>query len=726
MWSRGRSWPSRLLLVDNYDSYTHNLAQLLASLTGTAPTVVRNDALSLDEWLAHPPDAVVLSPGPGTPDHAADIGICRALVERLTATPILGVCLGHQVIGAACGARVERAPAPAHGRVSPVRHDGSGLFRGLPSPLGVVRYHSLVVAADSLPAVLRPTAFTDDGLLMALEHRERPLWGVQFHPESILTEQGRALLANFLDLAARQHSVTSLQYDIAAMRYSNDASRHNNIAMQHDAAASGSSRPISRSARVRPPTRLHVRELPWIDPERAFLTLFRDAPQSFWLDGTGRYSYMGACGRELLRATSRRCERITPSGVEPVDGDPFAVIDEWMSMCNIVHNPEWPFQAGYVGWLGYELKEHCEGGEGPRRDDALPDALFMRADRVLAFDHQRRVLRLTYLLDDEEDERDGERWCDSIAERLRTAPTEPPPQPDASRRSNRVGPRFRLARPRARYLADVARIHEHLLDGETYEICLTVQAEADAPADFDPLALHRVLRRSNPAPWSSYLRFPGGAIVSASPERFVHIDADGLVESRPIKGTRRRGADPIEDERLRAELAQSEKDRAENLMIVDLVRNDLGRVCAAGSVVVPSLMQVEAHPTVFQLVSTVRGRLRPEVRPLEAVRALFPGGSMTGAPKIRAMRIIAELEGAPRGVYSGGIGYLGFDGAVDLAMAIRTVVVREQPGAIRLSFGVGGAVVALSDAEAEFDEALAKGEALLRAMGGVIDDANGG
>lgn len=353
---------------------------------------------------------------------------------------------------------------------------------------------------------------------------------------------------------------------------------------------------------------------------------------------------------------------------------------------------------------------------GPRAQDsteALPDALLMLADRVLAFDHRRRVVRLTRLLDDEDDGLEVERWFDEIQERLAAAP----PSSDVPRAPlDGAPPRFRLARPRERYLADVARIHEHLLDGETYEICLTVQAEAEAPADFDPLALHRVLRRSNPAPWSSYLRFPGGAVVSASPERFVRIDADGRVESRPIKGTRRRGGDPVEDERLRAELAESEKDRAENLMIVDLVRNDLGRVCEPGSVVVPSLMEVEAHPTVFQMVSTVRGRLRPAVRPLDAVRALFPGGSMTGAPKIRAMRIIAELEGAPRGVYSGGIGYLGFDGAVDLAMAIRTVVARERPQATRLSFGVGGAVVALSDAEAEFDEALAKGEALVRAI----------
>jgi para-aminobenzoate synthetase len=271
-------------------------------------------------------------------------------------------------------------------------------------------------------------------------------------------------------------------------------------------------------------------------------------------------------------------------------------------------------------------------------------------------------------------------------------------------------PRLRLDRGRQQYRQDIARILDLIRRGETYEACLTSQVRG--PCHVDPLALYLVLRRSNPAPYAAFLRFPGATVLSASPERFIAIDAQGRAESRPIKGTRRRGVHAAEDERIAHELATSDKDRAENLMIVDLVRNDLGRVCEVGSVTVPELMAVETHPTVFQLVSTVRGQLRPDVGPLAAVRALFPGGSMTGAPKLRTLEILDALEGRPRGVYAGGIGWIGSDGALDLGMAIRTLVIHRD----EVSFGVGGAVVADSDPDAEFDEILAKAYALVRAL----------
>jgi para-aminobenzoate synthetase len=271
-------------------------------------------------------------------------------------------------------------------------------------------------------------------------------------------------------------------------------------------------------------------------------------------------------------------------------------------------------------------------------------------------------------------------------------------------------PRLRLDRDRPQYLQDIARILDLIRRGETYEACLTNQVRG--PCHIDPLALYHVLRRTNPAPYAAFLRFPGMALLSASPERFIAIDAAGRAESRPIKGTRRRGADAAEDQRIAHELATADKDRAENLMIVDLVRNDLGRVCEVGSVTVPALMTVETHPTVFQLVSTVRGQLRADVGPLAAVRALFPGGSMTGAPKRRTLEILHALEGRPRGAYAGGLGWLGADGALDLGMTIRTLILHGG----EVSFGVGGAVVADSDPAAEFDEILTKAYALVRAL----------
>jgi len=683
----------RVLVIDNYDSFTFNLVQLVASLCGRVPEVVRNDALSLAQVSARAPDAVLLSPGPGSPAVAGDVGVCPELVLGLDA-PILGVCLGHQVLAQALGGRVVPAPRPMHGRVSLVEHGGAGLFAGLPRPLAVVRYHSLIVEEGSLPPLLRPSAWIDeDGrrLVMALAHAERPLFGVQFHPESILSAAGAQLVGNFLALAA---------------------SRRRPAPRPSPPAPALPPRPASAHDRAPPPPRARTlrREVPWLDPERAFAAL-GPAGSAFWLDGDERYAYLGEA-REQVTVRGRLIEQRGPRGVSVQHGDPFAVLDGLCAARRTTPDPEWPFCAGYVGWLGYELKQFCEGGEGPRHDGegGPPDALLLLAERVLCLDRQRRRACLIALVHEGQDEAAACAWLDEQAARLAAAPPVEEPAPPAPR-----GPplRFQLDADRPAYLASVARIQALLEAGETYEICLTTQARARlTPAALDPLLLHRLLRRSNPAPYSAFLRFPGGAVVSASPERFVHVDRGGRVQSRPIKGTRRRGATALEDAALCAELRGSEKDRAENLMIVDLVRHDLGRVCVVGSVEVPALMHVETHPTVLHLSSTVEGQLRPGVSPLAAVRALFPGGSMTGAPKIRAMRIIGELEGRPRGVYSGAIGALGFDGALDLAMAIRTVVVDGDA----VSLGVGGAVVALSRAADEFEEVRLKGRALAGAI----------
>ncbi|CAM5360851.1 hypothetical protein GCM10010329_23510 [Streptomyces spiroverticillatus] len=270
---------------------------------------------------------------------------------------------------------------------------------------------------------------------------------------------------------------------------------------------------------------------------------------------------------------------------------------------------------------------------------------------------------------------------------------------------------IQLPHERDDYLRLIDACHEEIAAGESYEICLTNLAAAEHA--LDPWEGYPALRRFSPAPYAALLRFGALSVLSSSPERFLRLSAERIAESKPIKGTRPRGATAREDQEIIDGLRGSEKDRAENLMIVDLVRNDLGRHAETGSVEVSKLFDVETYATVHQLVSTVRARLRTDRSPVDLVRAAFPAGSMTGAPKTRTMQIIDRLESGPRGIYSGAIGYFSLSGAVDLSVAIRTAVV--TPGRVR--YGVGGAVVALSDAEEEFEETAVKAAPLLALIG---------
>jgi para-aminobenzoate synthetase component 1 len=263
---------------------------------------------------------------------------------------------------------------------------------------------------------------------------------------------------------------------------------------------------------------------------------------------------------------------------------------------------------------------------------------------------------------------------------------------------------------RESYLKAVERVREYIFAGDIFQANLSQRFET--PLTEPAWALYRRLRERNPAPFAAFLDFPGVAVLSASPERFLRVDAGGSVETRPIKGTRPRGVGPEHDAALGQALAESPKDRAENLMIVDLMRNDLSRVCAPGSVRVAELFALEQYATVHHLVSTVVGQLAPGADALDLLRAAFPGGSITGAPKLRAMEIIAELEPSRRGVYCGSIGYWSVTGELDTSIAIRTAVARNG----RVYFNAGGGVVADSDPADEYQETLDKARGLIDAL----------
>ncbi|MGE7388231.1 aminodeoxychorismate synthase component I [Streptomyces sp. NPDC004126] len=698
----------RTLLIDNHDSYTYNLFQLLAEVNGEEPVVIANDAAAVADLDLDAFDNIVISPGPGHPARSRDFGVSRDVLVKAS-IPVLGVCLGHQGLAVWAGGEVVPAPVPVHGEVARVRHDGDELFAGIPEEFGAVRYHSLCVA-QPLPSDLQATAWSEDGVVMALRHRLMPRWGVQFHPESIETEYGRRMLANFRDLTL-------------ADRAERTGGRPAATAPARTAAARTADTPAPVRTAAGPGDRthyaLHLAELDTaVDTETAFASLFAGSPHAFWLDsarvetGLSRFSFLGDARGPLAETVRYRVE----DGVVEVDSatpgshreSVFDYLQRELAR-RVIDAPPLPFDftGGYVGYFGYELKGDC--GSPNRYTSPTPDAVWIFADRFLAVDHQEGRTYLLALSTDPATADGATRWLAATADALARQETAPAPAP-APAGGPAVSVEPLLARGRDAYVQDVLRSQEYLTAGESYEICLTNVAEV--PATDDGFTAYRRLRRANPAPYAAYLRLDGTEVACSSPERFLKITADRVAEAKPIKGTAPRGATPAEDDRARRELVASAKTRAENLMIVDLMRNDLGRVCEVGSVHVPVLMAAESYATVHQLVSTIRGTLKDGNDAIDCVRACFPGGSMTGAPKQRTLEIIESLEGRARGIYSGAIGYLSCNGTTDLNIVIRTMVLADGHWRI----GAGGAVVLGSDPHDEYDEMLLKADAPARAL----------
>jgi para-aminobenzoate synthetase component I len=439
---------------------------------------------------------------------------------------------------------------------------------------------------------------------------------------------------------------------------------------------------------------------------------------------SGRYSYLTADPFLIVRSRGRRVELVGPAGRTVVEADPFDLLRSLASRYPLPRQAGLPpLVGGAVGYFGYDLGRLLESLPATNPTDGeLPELDLGFYDWVLAADHSS-----------------GEGWLiatglpagtqtaararlEEIQARLE-APVEPPKGSLGSegmdKASGEIPPRFLSNVRRGDYLAAVHRAKEYIAAGDVYQVNLShrLEAKVEHPSDGRAWLLYERLRTVSPVPHGAYLDLGDVVVLSASPERFLHLDTES-VETRPIKGTRPRGRTPHEDEAMRAGLICSEKDRAENLMIVDLLRNDLGKVCRVGSVRVPELFGLEGYSSVWHLVSTVTGELQPDLSAVDLLRACFPGGSVTGCPKIRAMEIIEELEPIRRGVYCGAIGYLSFTGAMDTSIAIRTLVLSGD----RMRLQVGGAVVADSDPKSEYAETLAKGRAVLNALGAELEE----
>ncbi len=447
----------------------------------------------------------------------------------------------------------------------------------------------------------------------------------------------------------------------------------------------------------------------------------------------GRYSFLAADPVGVVSSKGTRvtyADRLT-GRVEPLDADALSAVR--MRLAPFAADPVPglpPFQGGAAGYVAYDWGLVLESLPAPRVDDlALDDVVLGVYDWVIAWDHaeSRAWIISTGLPETDVDHRAvrARRRAAEVRARLESSAPVPPDAAIPARHDGGPGaaPSFpaeggwwdpalelRSSFTRAAYLEAVARVREYIFAADIFQANLSQRFEA--PLAEPPWTLYKRLRVRNPAPFAAFLDLPQASVLSASPERFLRVDRTGHVETRPIKGTRPRGLGPEHDAALGLALTESAKDRAENLMIVDLLRNDLSRVCAPGTVKVPELFALERYATVHHLVSTVVGDLEPGADALTLLRAAFPGGSITGAPKLRAMEIIAELEPSYRGVYCGSIGYWSLTGDLDTSIAIRTAVVRDG----RVYFNAGGGIVADSEPEQEYRETLDKARGLIDAL----------
>ncbi|XP_047334370.1 aminodeoxychorismate synthase, chloroplastic [Impatiens glandulifera] len=596
-------------------------------------------------------------------------------------------------------------------------------------------------------------------ILMGVMHSKRPHYGLQFHPESIATSHGRQIFMNFRKITEdywlgrdcgpavkeKPHRNACTQVPHAGW-WCKDVLKRQQHLNEQNGGVLNSNRFLN----------LRCRKLERLaklvgGSKRIFCELFGEhkGDNTFWLDsssvekGRARFSFMGGKGGSLWKQITFRLSDQS-DGDDPFKSGGNLVIEDAQGFTSSIFlkdgffdflNKElqsisfeasdyeglpFNFYGGYIGYIGYDLKLEC-GMTSNRHKSTAPDACLFFSDNFIVVDHWNDDVYIMSLQDCSNTAAQ-EDWLDCIQLKLlglkdsfssTLAPPPPPPRTPLadSPPPSEVG--FILDKSRDEYIKDVEKCQEYIKDGESYELCFTTQMRKPI-GETDSLGLYLDLREKNPAPYAAWLNFSKEklCVCSSSPERFLKLDKNGVLEAKPIKGTIRRGSTSDEDELLKFKLQYSEKDQAENLMIVDLLRNDLGRVCEPGSVEVPNLMEVESYATVHTMVSTIRGKKKKSTSAVDCVRAAFPGGSMTGAPKLRSMQLLDSLESSSRGIYSGCIGYFSYNQTFDLNIVIRTIVIHEGEASI----GAGGAVVAQSTSEEEYNEMILKTRAPLSAI----------
>ncbi len=450
-------------------------------------------------------------------------------------------------------------------------------------------------------------------------------------------------------------------------------------------------------------------------PVSAFLKVAR-GKHSFLLESVeggerlARYSFIGTEPYRVLRCGPKAARNEEP-------GDPLAPVEQELGRFRVAPVAGLPrFHGGAVGYLGYEAVRHFEPRVPASEADplALPEAMFLFTDTLLVFDHLRHVIKVVAHVrldgDVEASYRQAAWRIEELVGRLSQPLASLPYRREAEGHASGPGEAETCSNlSRDDYAAKVRRIREYIVAGDCIQVVLSQRFSR--PTSAHPFDIYRALRTVNPSPYMFYLELGDFHIVGASPEMLARVE-DGAIDYHPIAGTRPRGKDDAEDAALEEELRHDEKERAEHIMLVDLGRNDVGRVSEPGTVRVTQLMDVERYSHVMHLVSHVRGRLRAGLSPYDALRACFPAGTLSGAPKVRAMEIIAELEPERRGIYGGAVGYVDLSGNLDTAIALRTMVVKDGVAYVQ----AGGGIVYDSEPEREYQETVDKAAALMRAI----------
>ncbi len=461
-----------------------------------------------------------------------------------------------------------------------------------------------------------------------------------------------------------------------------------------------------------------IKEISIIDPVKVF-SLFKDTDYPFLLDssmhkyGLGRYSFIGFEPFLVFKSRHKKVQFEIQNSQFEINDNPFDVLKRLINQYHLQQITNFPsFIGGAVGYFGYEMRHLIENVPGKGIDDLdIPDCIFCFYDVIFIFDHLKRKAYISSSGFPETNRlrkiRARTRLKEVWTRLSQINQKEPPPLPSTF--SPKVGIDSNFTREQ--YLKAIRRVKEYIAAGDIYQVNLSQRLTANL--FIPPFELYKRLRKLNPASFACFLDLKDIIIAGASPERFLQVEGK-KVRTRPIKGTRPRGKTKYEDLRLKNELKTSQKDKAELIMIVDLLRNDLGRVCEFGKVKVKELIKLETHPTVFHTVGIIEGKLKEDKDKFDLLKACFPGGSVIGAPKIRAMEIIDELEPTKRHIYTGAIGYLSFTQSMDLNIAIRTFVIKNN----KAYFHVGGGIVADSLPEDEYDETLHKGKALIEALRG--------